>query len=116
MNPGQSEDDTVTSVFHVLAHPLRRNLLHSFQKTDETTIEMLARDLVDTGEAQADGCEPREEIIEIKVALHHHHLPKMADTDVIDYDPDAGTITTNDATDVAYDLLKTMESSSYRNW
>src|SRR6056297_974454 len=105
MNPGQSEDDTISSVFHVLAHPLRRNLLHSIQKTEKTTLEKLARDLVDTDEAQADGCEPREEIIEIKVALHHHHLPKMADAGAIDYDPDAGTITTNDATAVAYDFL-----------
>lgn len=82
----------VVSCLHdILASERRRNIL-SFLKGNPGKIssrEELVEILLD--------CEPDEpgpvshrECLEIE--LHHVHLPKLADTALIDYDPTSGTV------------------------
>ncbi|WP_254861638.1 ArsR/SmtB family transcription factor [Halovivax gelatinilyticus] len=93
----RSREETIADLFPVVAHPTRRSVLRTLRRTDHPTVETLARDLTERRAGEVDE--------DLSVALHHQHLPYLADVGVIDYDPDAGTIASTDATDAAYDLL-----------
>lgn len=105
MSTGHCTGEPVESLRDVLSHPTRRALLYALGRTETTTLEAVARTLVEPDEYRFDGGTRLEETNRGEVALHHVHLPKMAAAGVIDYDPEAKTVETNDTTDAAYDLL-----------
>ncbi|WP_433629220.1 DUF7344 domain-containing protein [Halomicrococcus sp. NG-SE-24] len=77
------EDTLSTTELHdVLISEDRRRVLHFFLERDKrmATADELANYL-----AAPDG--GFEESEQAKVALHHAHLPKLADTGIIEYDP-----------------------------
>lgn len=59
------------------------------EQTTPISLDALAR-AVAVREHKADVAEAV--IDTVKVSLHHNHLPKMADLDVLDYDPEAQQI------------------------
>jgi hypothetical protein len=91
--------------YELLSHPTRRALLRTLRENGSTTIDAAAADLVDAGERgpAADGGSVDSE--RLTVSLYHVHLPKMADSGVIDYEPATGTIRANDATEQLYGAL-----------
>lgn len=91
------DDPSLDRIHDILANPARRALLKLLRETDPLTMEAAADHLAETHQNDLD---------QIKIVLYHRHLPKMADAQVIDYDPEAGQIWPTDATKTAYDLLK----------
>ena len=95
MNDHHSDSGTSERIYKILSHPTRRVLLHVLRGIETpTTIETVANEVAQT-----------EKTRQLEVALHHSHLPKMADAGVIDYDPETGTIRTNDTIDKVYSVL-----------
>jgi len=74
----------VDRILESLSHQLRRDIIEYFElRTDEATASL--KELVDyLGEEHSQE--------EIDVLLHHRHLPKLADNDWIDFDPDENQI------------------------
>lgn len=66
--------------FAVLTDSRRRLLLSWLDESGEvsTTIETLAERVVEH--------EPEERLDAVLISLHHIHLPKMADNDLLEYD------------------------------
>lgn len=81
-------------LFELLSHPHRRFVLTHLDEIDDSrTVGEVAKDLgawraelplTDRTARGVDG---------IETALHHHHLPKIAEANVIEYDPTEGTVT-----------------------
>lgn len=107
MCPSHDASDAVDGIYDVCSHRTRRRLLRVLRSRSEATLETVAAELA---EGRDDGRSP--ERIRIEVALYHWHLPKMADLGVIEYDPESGTIRTNDATRAAWRLLRAREGTT----
>lgn len=76
------------SFYRVLADRLRRRVLFSLLKTDESTTDELAELLY--GWASTTG--EQASYNQIRTELHHVHLPKLAATDLIEFEPETETI------------------------
>ncbi|MFC7232693.1 hypothetical protein ACFQMM_17440 [Saliphagus sp. GCM10025308] len=77
----------------LLAADRRRLALDVLTETSETvSLEELARKVA----AREDDREAQDEASvdhnEIEISLHHHHLPKMANMHVLEYDPETNVI------------------------
>lgn len=77
-------------LYRVLTSPLRRELLAYLLETPQNSLSETARTLATRVESseRAD-CETQREI---RTALHHTHLPLLADIGIVTYDRDDGTI------------------------
>ena len=86
-NPSGSKDPLPAStIFELLLDRRRRYLLYYLSQTVEAIpLEELITEL----EARLTEPGGREEI---RIDLHHNHLPKLVDAMVVDYDRDAGTV------------------------
>lgn len=74
---------SVDFLLSVLADEQRREILRYFQQAEDSvaSLEALADHLVDAGAA-----DDREREY-VHVRLHHAHLPKLAETTAIEYEP-----------------------------
>jgi hypothetical protein len=73
----------IDTVFEVLADDQRREICLTLMGLETDIVEV--PDLVDV---LADGDTDRERL---RIALHHRHLPKLADTGIIEYDARSST-------------------------
>ncbi|NIB98046.1 hypothetical protein [Halobacterium sp. R2-5] len=75
-----------TTVARCLARSRRRYVLHRLNET-ETPLALadLAEDIVDW-EADSSQADSAEGIKRVQVALHHVHLPMLAEADLVEYD------------------------------
>ncbi len=81
--------DTTSDVFDALSEPRRRYVLYSL--ADSTTpmdVETLAQ-LVAKWEV---GRPDPGRIQRVHLTLVHNHLPKLADAELVEYDPDERTV------------------------
>ncbi|MFB6303982.1 MAG: hypothetical protein ABEH47_02350 [Haloferacaceae archaeon] len=77
---------TTETALGLLADARRRRILHRIAETaDGTTLDRLANDLERTGDANR---KPDA----VRIELHHVHLPKLRDANVIEYDAARGTV------------------------
>lgn len=106
MSGRRSDSGTLERIFDVLSDPRRRALLHALREVETTTLETVADELVGAERNHPIGIEQTENAERLEMALHHTHLPKMAEAGVIIYDPQTRTIGTTSATDEAYDVLQ----------
>jgi hypothetical protein len=75
----------LTLLYKLLADHRRRVLLQCLRNTEDSlSISALVTELT-----QRDGREPSERDVEAEIAIHHIHLPKLADAGVIEYDQSA---------------------------
>ncbi|ODR79339.1 hypothetical protein BG842_09500 [Haladaptatus sp. W1] len=73
--------EQLTLLYKLLADHRRRVLLQSLRDTaDPMPISALVTELT-----QSAGREPSERDVETEIAVHHIHLPKLADAGVIEY-------------------------------
>ena len=79
-DPSESRAVTLETVFSTLRDPVRRRLLTALTETDPLPIEEFVR-AIDRGESTG-----RE------IRLHHVHLPKLREADIVDWDPDTGVV------------------------
>lgn len=84
--------DRLDTVFDVLGNSRRRYLLYQLVAMDESVVELEdAAEAVSEYEAdQSETDRPSRE--DVTIALHHDHLPRLARTRILDYDPRQGTI------------------------
>ncbi len=83
------EPASIDTLFESLAHPRRRTVLDVLShQLHPIHVETLAREVgaseQDTTEQQVSG----DDVETILVSLHHNHLPRLADADLIEYDAD----------------------------
>lgn len=83
------ERRSIDILLAVLADEQRRRVLHYFREADDpaASVETLVDYLVEPGRnANARGRE------RARIRLHHSHLPKLAETTAIEYDPTTTTV------------------------
>lgn len=86
---------TTDTTFDLLGSPVRRNLLAILRESDSIERDRLAATLA---AADTDGGFGVSEITEesrrrIRIALHHNHLPRLADAGLLTYDEETVTPT-----------------------
>ncbi|MXV61122.1 hypothetical protein GS429_03420 [Natronorubrum sp. JWXQ-INN-674] len=80
---GAQSPSDLDTVFDILSDRQRRVLLQHLETDEPTTID----ELVDEMSAHIEADPPQ-----ISIALHQKHLPKMAETELLDYDPRSETV------------------------
>lgn len=82
---------SLNAIFELLAHHHRRNLLRYLSDIDNqtATVDEITTHLIKR-EAQKTGRHPGHDQIEI--ALHHTHLPKLAEAGLIEYNARSKTV------------------------
>ncbi|USZ68612.1 helix-turn-helix domain-containing protein [Halorussus salilacus] len=80
--------DTETT-FDILNDPVRRNVIAILHDSGPITRAQLAAELSEAmddaaGPETARGAGPRQ----LRISLHHNHLPRLADAGVVEYDGD----------------------------
>ena len=82
----------VSDLYNVLSNPLRRALLEYFHASDEKTASL--EDLVShVRQYSFDARSVRSDDASfVRTQLHHVHLPKLDEHDVIEYDPRSSTV------------------------
>lgn len=74
-----------------LANPERRRVLDHFvaTQTEVAELEVLS---CKVARVRADGASESAPTEGARARLHHVHLPKLADCDLVEYDPRSGTV------------------------
>lgn len=92
--------ETVTNTFSILADPVRRYILHYLaeQETPATFDRLTSQVAAWRTDSDPDTVDDAT-LTEIRTALHHVHLPKLADFGIITYEANPGEITLTDDTD-----------------
>lgn len=94
------DDDRLDTILDAVAHPHRRFLLARLQAGEgPLTVGEAAAAIAAWEGDGADG--PAVDADAIVTSLHHVHLPKLADANVVEYDADAGTVARGVRTDEA---------------
>lgn len=87
---GDIAPPTLDPLLSILRDPLRRQTVRFCASASDRVFEF--DDLVDhlaRGDWPSEGAMAREEIA---IDLHHRHLPKLAEAEVIEFDPDSEVI------------------------
>ncbi|WP_254528230.1 DUF7344 domain-containing protein [Natrinema gelatinilyticum] len=85
------DSENAERLLETLVDPVRMRLLYLLELTDRPlTLEQLA------GQLSASDREPFADQTSAKIALHHSHLPAMADVGVINYDRESQLVTRYD--------------------
>lgn len=83
-------------VFRVLADRRRRYVLYYFEETDETVASLTElTDQLLTWENEwrdTDTVPDSQHRKKLRIELHHNHLPRLADTKLIEYDARSETV------------------------
>ncbi|WP_224332839.1 DUF7344 domain-containing protein [Haloprofundus halobius] len=87
------------AVFRVLENPRRRYVLYHLQTCRYPATLSEVAEQVAMWETRQDLDDISEETLgQIHADLHHSHLPKLADADIVDYDADANVVTMAECT------------------
>jgi len=111
--PSSSSDipaSRIDTVVAALAHNRRRAILTYLQQSQSgtATVEELASFIAEHEDGQSSTPLVTDEQT-IAMSLHHAHLPKLADANLITYEPDRGRVSDRSDGWVA-DLLATIEN------
>jgi len=90
-------------LFELLSGKRRRLALYALLDSDGAlSLEELTHSVLDAHSGTADGNLPETESTEhrrCQIALQQNHLPKLVDAGIVAYDPDAETVSLNEAVD-----------------
>lgn len=82
------------TIFSLLSDERRRHVVAALaDRTTEITLDELVSTITSRNLAGSEATDPAATKKRIKIALHHVHLPKLDDAGVVEYDPDARTVT-----------------------
>lgn len=85
--------DSLNVIFGLLGDDHRRYLLYYLRGMDGAVAEFEAAvNAVYKYEAAGADTDDHASWEEIRIELHHTHLPRLADAEIVDYDPRHGTI------------------------
>ncbi|MCU4750825.1 hypothetical protein OB919_02320 [Halobacteria archaeon AArc-curdl1] len=107
--PTALDTDTLLGL---LANWRRRHLLYALQSKRCLTVETLLSDVygadqVEDTRSSADGEQPKREQ---RISLLHNHLPRLADKEIIEYDPRNQDVVRGSRFDSVEPLLDTMRA------
>ena len=95
-----ADEPSVDELFDVLSQTRRRTVLSILTERQSAMDVSALADEVAARETDAAPATLSESTVhEIKVTLHHVHLPKLDDVELVDYDRDDRTVTTTNTTD-----------------
>jgi hypothetical protein len=77
--------DPVSRCLGALAHPYRRVVLYYLREHERASLDALAA-CVAGWTASGPGTKPAADAETVRTALHHVHLPKLADVGLLTYD------------------------------
>jgi len=100
------------AVFEALAAPRRRTVCRYVAATDDTVVilrELATYALTDERNERDRSVADREADRRILVELHHRHLPKLADADVLQYDADQKLVRAGPNLSIADELVRTWQ-------
>lgn len=102
------------SLFGALADPRRRQVCRSIARADEpvVTLDELASTIGSTGEPDAASSAPDWSPHDVRTTLHHVHLPKLDDADVVEYSPEEQSVRTGATFPLALELVRTVEDAT----
>lgn len=93
VNRRSTTTDGLNTMFDVFADSHRRHLLYHLATLDEAVVELEAAvDAVLEYEAARTETVDQSVREDVKIGLHHNHLPRLAKTRILDYDHRHGTI------------------------
>jgi DNA-binding transcriptional ArsR family regulator len=104
---------SVDALLDVLADADRRYLVDYLRdQSDHTASFEAAAKHVITEVAREQGVQPNHD--DVQVALHHHHLPKLADAGIVEYDIRSQTIRyhSDERLETLFDRIKELQESS----
>lgn len=91
-----TDDDRLTDVsttFDLLSDARRRGVLYALEQNERTTLDTLAERIA-RWEQKAGRTTAAAD--DVRTSLVHAHLPRLADADVIEFDPATGTVELTD--------------------
>lgn len=108
-----SSDQSLDAVFDLLTNQRRRNVLACLaDHTQAIALADLAEDVA-VREFQGPITEVlKGEVQEIRILLHHHHLPKLVEAGAVDYDQDRALVRLLESADLVERVLSIAEDSS----
>lgn len=93
MSEGESPPRLAEDQFYLaLAAPQRRRLLYYLLAEQESTVEELTTVLSGWNATTTGTMHTSSDWSELRVALVHNHLPRLADVGLIDYDPQDASV------------------------
>ena len=81
----------IETTFDLLSSSVRRNIVATLHESGPITRPELTAALADKEDDDADASADAQR--RMRIALHHNHLPRLADAGVIEYDDDTVTAT-----------------------
>jgi len=85
--------DRLDTIFGLLCNPRHRYLLYYLVSVDGEVFELAdAVTVVRNHEIAGTEMDDHPSRKEVRTTLHHTHLPRLADAEILDYDPRQGTI------------------------
>lgn len=107
------QSSAIDDVLSVLDHPLRRHVLAVVgDREGDLSLDALVAALADRVHDSSVAALADETVTSIRVRLHHDHLPKLADSECIEYDRGADRVRAGSRSDVALCVLESV--GSYR--
>lgn len=84
--------DCLNDVYGALADERRRRVLYELARTSGTVdVRALACNIAEM-KSEPPGGADEELIRQVHISLRHRHLPKLAETELIEYDAEEGTV------------------------
>lgn len=78
------DENRVDELLRVLSGARRRVVLRALlTRGGETTLDALVADLAESADLSES---------QVRIDLHHNHLPKLQEVDVVEYDPETGRV------------------------
>ncbi|MEF8821021.1 MAG: hypothetical protein V5A52_01975 [Halovenus sp.] len=92
-------------LYRALASRRRRRLLYMLLVEEESTVQKLATVLAGWGATETGRMATPEDRRDILTALEHHHLPLLAESDLITYDRRSGVVSLGPVDQPVADLI-----------
>lgn len=86
------DNDELDVLFDIIANPRRRDLLRLLSQESPLTVTQVAEKLATIEQETPRTALSNETIQRITVSLHHTHLPKLADANVVVYEQYHGVV------------------------
>lgn len=105
--PDDTTDRSRSELFSVLANHHRRNVLRYLKQSGgPISVADLADELV-RRETESSAAEIQEERQRLSLSLHHCHLPKLAESDLVSFDSDRKVVELSDyAEGISLDIAR----------
>lgn len=93
LDPARAGDESLDALFDALADPRRRAALSVLaDASGPTSTTALARAVAAREDGRRPQTVPADRVEAVRVSLIHAHLPRLADADLVTYDPDASVV------------------------